>query len=314
MPKFPDATSLGGLPAGADRRVSSFDVGAIERGAERFAQATGRGAEQFATTTGRGTEQLASSLKEGGRALAAAVDTGGQAIGRGVETFGKGLTNLGEGALALELDKERYAYAQSHSIFLTKSRELLNTYAEDQDYGTVSKRFGEDIAKVRDESAATIGSPGLRERFVFSTAPDVVDLQGKVDRHAKTLEGNAQIAWVENQGDRFIDQGTASSDAADHQRIIETHSASIDALAARGYVTPETARNMKQSWAHRYAIADGIQRGNVDPEGVINDLRAKPGSDEAIGNRIIGAEGTGKNPSSSAQGVGQFTDGPGSRS
>jgi len=108
MPKFPDASVLGGLPGGGERRVAGFEPGPFERGGE----------------------QLGNALERGGRNYAAAVDQGGQAIGRGIEQLGKGTSQLGEGMLSYELDQERWQYATAHSDLLAKLTNLQGTYKE----------------------------------------------------------------------------------------------------------------------------------------------------------------------------------------
>lgn len=286
MPQFPDATALPGLPGGGERRVAGFDTAPLERGGEA----------------------MGSALDRGGRYYAAAVGEGGQAIGRGVEQLGKGVGAAGEGMLSYELDQERWQYASAHSQFLSSATDLQGTYKNDQNYGDMSARFATDQGKLRDDAAATIDAPAMRERFINSIGPQMAAQQNAIDTHAKSLEANAQVAWVEGQGDKFIDQGTSTTDPTVHQQIFNTHAASIDALAARGFITPETARTMKQNWAHQYAIADGLQRSKTDPQGVINDLQAAPGSEDAIVNRIIHNEGNGQNPNSTSQGIGGFTD------
>jgi hypothetical protein len=53
---------------------------------------------------------------------------------------------------------------------------------------------------------------------------------------------------------------------------------------------------MKRAWAHQYATADLLHRADTDPEGVINELRAAPGTPPTITNRILQIEGTAQEP------------------
>lgn len=286
MPKFPDPTELGGVRGGGGRAVARPDLMPAAQGLESFGQ----------------------SIGQGGQAIATAVGNAGKLIGQGEANLGKGLGDAGAGLLDLRTDENRWQYSQASSDFLAKTVNLRSTYSQDNDYATLEDRFTKDINKTAEGSAALIQDPAMRERFVTAMKPQLAQDVANVRSRADTLESDSKVAYVSKMGDTAINQGAATTDPNLQAKIIKTHSDLIDGLAADGTITQVRAAQMKQEWAHQYAIAEGLERSKTDPTGVINDLRAAPGSTEATVNRIIHAEGTAQNPSSSANGTGQFTD------
>lgn len=230
-----------------------------------------------------------------------ALAAGAAALGKGIQQFGAG---LGEFAS----DQARYEYSQANADLLTKKIELDQRYDTDTDYVTRAERYTQDLAKLHEEAAARISSPFMRERFVTHSQPDIAKWTAGQQDVARKQEHEAQFGYVLEQGDKFIEQGTGSRDPDTRRQVVSRYGALVDDLAGRGVITPARARELKNDWAHRFAATDLRRRADSDPEAVINELRAAPGSEGAILDRIILNEGSGKNPRSSATGTGQFID------
>lgn len=291
---LPGPEDLGALPRiEGSRPIGSFDGTALARGQT----AAARSDEAAARVTGRSNELAIRQEAEGARAEAAALTS-----------FGGNVVQLGQGAAALELDKQRYQYAQANSQFVSGKIDLDDKYEKDQDYPTLKDRYEKDLAKLRKTSSGMIESPRMRDRFVTDTEPNFAQGLHTANQRARRLEGEENVAYVERQGDKFIDQATKTTDQQQRQQIVDAHSMLVGGLKERGFVTATQADGMMQTWARRYALTDGLTRSESDPQGVINELRAAPGSDGQMTERILHVEGMGKNPRSSAQGVGQFTD------
>jgi len=238
---------------------------------------------------------------------------GGQAIAQGTENLGKGLGALGEGEAELGIDRQRYEYAVAHSGFLTDHIDLESKLAHDQDYATLQPRYEQQAKDLQEKWAGQIGNPALRERFIAATGQQVAQGNAKTKEQAFKLEGNTNVAYVQSQGENLINKTVAdpTNDPLIDQSL-QSYGAMVDGLQGRGFITPEQALAMKQNHAHQFAIAHGIARSEVDPQGTLNELRAAPGSPEQIDNRIIQVESNGnplaKSKTSSAFGLGQFTD------
>jgi hypothetical protein len=169
-------------------------------------------------------------------------------------------------------------------------------------------RYTAQLTQIRSSAADLIQSPAVRDMFMRETQVDFERGRVAAENHARALSDDAQVAYVTSMGNKVINQAVAAKDDATRTQLIDTHSQLIDGLAAYGAITHVQAATMKQDWAHQYATADVLHRAETDPEGVINELRAKPGSSDAITNRIISIEGEGKNRRSTAAGTGQFID------
>lgn len=319
MAKLPDPTVLGGVSRGGERRVARFDATSagrgleqlgesVGRGQEAIARAVGQGGQEFARAVGQGGEAFAHAVGAGGHAYASAVSDAGQMIGKGEQQLGKGIGDLGDGVLSIKIDRDRFQYAQAHSDFLTQSLQLRDSFAKDTDYATLPQRYGEKLQEIAGNSANAIDDPFMRDRFASTIAPQLAKEQGEANQRARALKTDATIAWTDGQGNTLINATAGSDDPEVRSRAVQSQSALIDRLVPIGDITPQQALAKKQAWAQQFGIADGMERSKTDPQGVINDLRAAPGSDKAVVNRIIQVEGQGANPKSSAAGAGQFTD------
>jgi hypothetical protein len=263
MSKLPDDSAFGGLPsASSGRPVASYDVTGYARGAA--------------------------------------------AIAKGAQDIGKGLSSAGQDVASVAVDRAKdddaLDYAKARSAYLTGTGALDNEHADDQDYATLEKRYGERLTKVQNDAAALIRNPKLKEKFSLEMTPDIERQRGRVQARVRSLEGSANRAWADEQGDKFIDQAVATDDPDKRRELIDGHNTLIDRLAAKGFYNPEQALAVKQAFVRRYATADLTGLIGRDPQAAVNRLRAAPGSPAALTGRIMENEGAGKDPGSSAVG------------
>ena len=243
---------------------------------------------------------------------------GGQALAEGIRTAGAGLAKVGQGIGEFTLDRNRWDYAKAHAQLATGAIDVSEDLAKDRNYSNdasgkaMPARYADRYKQLQSSSAELIQDPRMRERFISQTAPLVEQHVKRAEDHARNLENNASVAYVEQQGDNIINKAVASPDDATRTQLIEAHTRLIDGLVAKGAKTPTEGVAMKQAWAHQYATADGLAAVNSgDPariEGAINRLRQPPGSPDDITAHILRIEGEGQNPRSSAVGAGQFTN------
>jgi hypothetical protein len=241
---------------------------------------------------------------------------GAAAIAAGAEAFGKGVSKLGEGAEEFDLDKSRWDYAKAHADFLSRKTDLDAESAQNTSYGpdengkALPQRYEEKLKDLRSQSAALISNPRMRERFTDQTQPLVEQGIKAIAAHAKGLENNANVAYVEQQGDNFADKAVSATDDGTRAQLIYTYEGLVDGLVGRGARTPTEGLAMKQAWVQKYATADVLAaRNSGDPariEAAYARLNRAPGSPEDLTNRIVEIEGSGKNARSSAAGTGQF--------
>lgn len=263
MARLPDISDLGPTPQpDATRPIGTYDVSGYARGAQALAE-------------------------------------GGRQVGAGLQTAAEG---FGE----LSLDQSRWDYAKAHATLVSNLATQNAATAADTNLGpddageTLTERHGNNVAQIQDNAAAMVRDPRMRQRFLDETAPLITESNLRAQAHARALDDNASIAYVEQQGDATIDQAIAAPDDATRQQLIDSHNQLVDGLVAKGALTQVQAVAAKQQWAHQYATADALHRADTDPEGVIDELRAAPGSNDAITNRILENEGPGKAKTSSA--------------
>jgi hypothetical protein len=243
---------------------------------------------------------------------------GAQALAEGVRTAGAGVAKVGEGVGEYTLDRNRWDDAKARANFTTGAIDVSEDLAKDQNYSTdasgnaMPKRYGDRYRELQTSSAELIADPRMRERFMMQTAPLVEQHVKRAEDHARGLENNASVAYVEQQGDNIINKAVATTDDATRTQLINAHTQLIDGLVAKGAKTQTEGLAMKQAWAHQYAAADGLAAVNSgDPariEGAVNRLRQAPGTPDDITARILEVEGESRNPRSSAVGAGQFTN------
>jgi hypothetical protein len=246
---------------------------------------------------------------------ATGIARGAAAIGEAATQLGAGIQKAGAGLAETAQDEGRWQYAKAHSDFVSRKIDLDAAVGKDQNYGPdqagkdLPTRYTEQLNAIRAQSSGMIQDPNMRGMFMDRTQPNFNEGVVQAQAHARALSNDAQTGYVSEMGDKAINQAVAAKDDATRTQIIDAHNQLIDGLSASGAISDVQARQMKQAWAHQYATADVLHRADTDPQGVINELRAAPGSADAVTNRIIAIEGEGKNGKSSATGVGQFTDG-----
>ncbi len=271
MARFPTANDLGWTQAAPTRPVGSFDATAIARGAE--------------------------------------------AIGKATAQLGQGVSKLGDAAGDVAQLESRWQYSKAHSDFVSRKIDLDSAIGQDQNYGpdaggkTMVDRYTDQLNGIRAQSANMIQDPRMRDMFISHTQPNFEQGVVQAASHARALSNDAQLGYVTDMGNKAINQAVAAKTDDARTQVIDSHNQLIDGLSDSGVISSVQAARMKQDWAHQYATADVLARADTDPQGVINELRAKPGSPDAVTNRIISIEGSARNARSSATGVGQFTDG-----
>lgn len=235
-------------------------------------------------------------------------------IGRAAGQLGAGVNKLADSAAGVGLDENRWDYAKAHSFLQTSlvdqnaATAADTNYGPDEDGNTLQQRHAAAVQGLQDQAAAMVTDPRMRERFIDDTSPIVAESNAKATAHATSLENDASVAYVDQQGTKIINQAITAPDDTTRVALIDSHNQLIDGLVAKGAITRQAAVAAKQNWAHQYATADALHRADTDPQGVINELRAAPGSDDAMVNRILTVEGTGNATGSSATGAGQFTN------
>lgn len=257
MVKLPDWQEIGLPRVSGGREIGGYDISPYARGQQARAKAV---------------EESGRAISEGGRAVAGGLARQGEAISEAGSRIGKAEGELGSSIVQVYIEKNRWEYNQAHAQQLTNQIDLYSELQKDTDWQTMPDRYGKTIKKVNEDAASLIGDPRMRERFLIDTKSSVAQFGSNVLSHARKLEGNSNIAYVQAQGDKFINQGVNAPDEGTRTAVIDTHNSLVDGLAARGFVTPQHAFQMKKTWAERYATANVLSLIEKNPAEAVRQL------------------------------------------
>lgn len=241
---------------------------------------------------------------------------GADLVGKGAQALAAGIDKLGAGAESVSVDQQRYQFAMAHSTLLANLTNLGEQTKSDTTWGPdasgkwLVNRHAESAWGLQDEAAKSIASGPMRERFMATTAPAIQESIARADAHATGLRNSQSIADWSNPA--IINSVVNAPDDATRRTMIDNHNVALDSLVKLGVVHPDVAQKMGQEWTQKVATTKALASINSGDTGqmtaTIRELQQPPGSDAAITSQIVKIEGQGKNPLSSAQGVGQFTN------
>jgi hypothetical protein len=237
-------------------------------------------------------------------------------IARGAEALGAGVAKIGGALGELEERKSRYDFALAHGGFLSDLIGLNATTSRDPNYGPdsngqdLSQRYQEQANALRDKWASSIGSPAMRERFTQTVMPQIAHGIAGAGNRAFGLERDHNVAALDTLGETLGNQAAATDDPAMHAQVMDSFGNAVEGAAGRGFLTEDQAFDKKRRFGAALAGALLIHQGETDPLGALNHVRAAPGSDAELVERIAQIE-SGGNPlaqsgSSRALGLGQF--------
>lgn len=257
------------------------------------------------------------------------VDT--SAIGAGIAKLGAGALELGdaaiEGATLQNRQAARLQMAQARAYYLTQKVQLESDLTNEPptagntptqgdtvaasptsalpNYVTMTSRYQDGTAKIRDAAAAMITDPTQRKLFIASTSDDIARGSATIATQAKKLQSDATIADVNQRLEDTRQAALQASDPATRAQLVQNGTAMIQGLQDNGYISPTQAQAVRQKWVEDYAEA-AIKI--MPPQ---EQVAVLSGGDD-IASKIINAESGGRNdaanPNSSARGAGQFTD------
>lgn len=268
MAKLPDFQALGQPQIGESRRpISSVDTAALARGAAA----------------------TAASLKD---------------IGTGLASAGRDISAT---AAQQERDKDELELAKAESEYLVRAKRLDDGLAGETTADKLKERYEPEYGKARDEAAAMISNPRVRELWLAKRAPDVEGRLIRIGDKAFALQKDSEIAGVNVRLEEIRESALSAQDPAERSRLVRLGNELITGLETAGYIDKTAAEKSRRAFAQDYAIA---AVSVLPPEEQVKLLRPKAADDQVV-DRIIGIESggkaTAKNANTSAYGVGQFT-------
>jgi hypothetical protein len=235
---------------------------------------------------------------------------GAAAIGAGVADLGKGVqsagTDIGRALAHERLTDDKLEVARARADFLTKKIELDTSLKDDQDYGTFQERYTTKLGEIRSGSTGLISNPKTRELFDLSIADDIAKAAQGANLQATKIWKDKTLADSTERLEAIRQAALKTTDPEERVKLIDSGNDIISGLAAKNITTAASAADYKKKWTQDYTIA---AISLLPPAEQVNILQRSPSSREAVLDQIKLVEGTGKNPTSSASGDFQFTNG-----
>lgn len=179
-----------------------------------------------------------------------AADAGVTALGQGMQNAGE---KVGEVAQRNNDANDNLAYMRGKTVFLPKNIQIQNGFKDDNDYNTFQQRYEEEANKAREEAAAGINNPRLRQKFLMETADDVA--RGSVTVHgmAKSREADVGRATLYDGLTNLRSQLPSAATDADRAALIDTANGSIATALDKQYITAERAAELRRKFPEEYA-------------------------------------------------------------
>lgn len=199
----------------------------------------------------------------------------------GVNEFAQGIN---QGAAALRqsaIDEKRRGnvldVTRANALYTKRALELENSFDQDTEYGSYTKRAGEGIETIRQEVANLIRDPATREGWLAEMEQKgyvFVDTMGDKARHGIHAQERAALDEALATNARLIEE--PSTDPVIRARLKQDTLASIRYSEATGLITPDEANRMRDAHVRKaeeqLAFNVGALNVRVDPMGTMNAL------------------------------------------
>ncbi len=171
------------------------------------------------------------------------------AIGKGVDALGDGLSTAGNELTRADMVDAKAQYLQAKADHATNMIDLESKLPGDTDYTTVTDRYKSQAEQSRQQAADRITNPGAKAQFLRETETSVATVASKAYLHGQKLQGDAEIAYTQQQGDRSIALAGNVTDEGQRRALIDAQNARWDSLVQRGIVTAPQAYAHKRDFA-----------------------------------------------------------------
>ena len=173
---------------------------------------------------------------------------------------GTGLTALGEslGAASATLEeaqesRDRVEVADADAAWTTSIINLGSKYRDDQDFSTLTTRYGADVDRLHDEIAGRL-SPQAREVFDRRSSVDAARAKFAMEGRAHSLGMNATRASLDSELAAIRRIYLESSDVAGLEQAAFAARAAITAAVERGAISLETAGELRRRFLEDVAL------------------------------------------------------------
>lgn len=175
-----------------------------------------------------------------------------QRAGQAIQKVGATIFDIAKTA-SDENDKLELGRAQS--FFTTNKINIDNKFADDQDYQTLQPRYQAEIGKTRDEAAAMIRNPQLREKFRLQTEDDLARGNAWATNRTRDKERDVGLASLQTRLDEGQSQIARAKDDGDREKLVQGLRVEIDAAEKKGWLSAQSAEKARRAFAEGAAVS-----------------------------------------------------------
>ncbi|MGH6714574.1 MAG: hypothetical protein ACREDC_00120 [Bradyrhizobium sp.] len=193
------------------------------------------------------TAETPISSYQGGVAAQGAI-----AVGQAVQRGGLEINQTGQ---AFQQAQDLSQVAGANSNFLQKKVQLDQQFASDTDYTTSPQRYSEALTGVLNDAANGIQNDQAREQFLNSTRFMRAMGINRITYQAHTRAVQADQGYIKNNFDSTLTNLQQTPDQTTRVGLIGAFDTSVNAMVAKGSLTPASAVQYKTQLRQQYALA-----------------------------------------------------------
>lgn len=175
-----------------------------------------------------------------------------QKAGQAIQKVGATLFDIAKQA-GDENDQMDYGRAQSY--LATNKINIDNKFAADQDYPTLQARYQAELGKTRDDAAAMIRNPRLREKFRLQTEDDLARGNAWATNRTRDKERDVGLASLQTRLDEGQSQIARAKDDGDREKLVQGLRVEIDAAEKKGWLSAQSAEKARRAFAEGAAVS-----------------------------------------------------------
>jgi len=166
------------------------------------------------------------------------------------QLFGQ-VAAVGEQALERQ---DQMSAATAKSEFLRSKIALESSLSQDTDFATKGKRYDEEIKKIAESTAATIGNRRYAEAFKAEIAPDIE--RGRASIAANVFEGlrGEKRAGLNSSVEANHQAYLAAQTPEDRIRIVESTINLTNTARDTGVISPQEAETLQRNSRETFAV------------------------------------------------------------
>ena len=153
--------------------------------------------------------------------------------------WGRSPIDPGSSFAAIDFANEKFDFLRADGAWNVGKAETQTTFSADRKYEDLPDRYEQALRARRDDIAATISNPRARENFTLKTEAEIARSNQTAQEHARKLEAEASLRWLDEQQEKLIAATSSKSDPAEDFAVIPDITNAPDHMTWGGYTKRE---------------------------------------------------------------------------